>query len=110
VIGRDGEPILGMEKFAKQSTTLRQLIQAGKTEWILSPNAKPDGDLGASSSNAHGAFDDDKATVLSTLARILGRKSAGEAKSTLSFHSGQGRLRGTRENLNALDGPRLSRV
>ncbi len=101
----EGEAILGMEKFASRNGALKALLKEGKAEWVTSPNDRPEGDAGASRATAHGAFDDDKATVLATLARILGRKSSGKvAESTLSFRTGKSRLQGTRERLNRVDG------
>jgi hypothetical protein len=109
LIKRDGEPILGMEKFAKENTNLKQLRSSGVAEWILSPNAEPEGDLGASRASAHGGFDDDKATVLSTLARIVGKKAVRADETALPFRSGQNRMRATREDLNTVEWRRQSR-
>ena len=101
----EGEAILGMEKFAKTNAALKGLLSAGKAEWITSPNDRPEGDVGASRSTSHGGFDDDMATVLSTLARIVGKKAAGSStRASLTFRTGQSRLQGTRERLNAVDG------
>jgi hypothetical protein len=64
----DGEPLLGMEKFVA-----RLPARDRPTDWVLSPNAAAVGEQGASRAVAHGAFDDDAATLKATLARILGR-------------------------------------
>jgi hypothetical protein len=71
---RDGEPILGMEKFVLKDDELSALFRDDSADWVLSPNAKPTGSIGHSASTSHGGFDDDKATVVATLARILGEQ------------------------------------
>jgi hypothetical protein len=45
-------------------------------QWVRSPNGLPQGSADASHARSHGAFDDDRATVLATLARILRARSA----------------------------------
>jgi hypothetical protein len=66
----DGEPLLGMEKFA------RALPDGERpTDWVLSPNTVAIGDQNAARAIAHGAFDDDPATLQATLARILDKPS-----------------------------------
>jgi hypothetical protein len=62
----DGEPLLGMAKFVAKLPARER-----PTDWVLSPNAMPTGEQGASRATAHGAFDDDAATLKATLARIL---------------------------------------
>ena len=64
----DGEPLLGMEKFVTRLPASER-----PTDWVLSPNATPSGEQGGSRATAHGAFDDDAATLKATLARILRR-------------------------------------
>jgi hypothetical protein len=62
-----GEPLLGMEKF------VNKLPERDRPkEWVLSPNAVPEGQPGSARSTTHGGFDDDSATLKATLARILG--------------------------------------
>ncbi len=70
-LARDGEPILGMEKFLKNHQSFQQLLAADRLDWILSPNHEAPGSAQASTSEKHGAFDDNDATVAATLARIL---------------------------------------
>lgn len=72
LIRPDGVPLLGMARFVEAHAPLTALIQSGKVTWIQAPNTTPVGSLGASASVEHGGFDDDKATVASTLAFILG--------------------------------------
>ncbi|MGE3959650.1 MAG: C1 family peptidase [Vicinamibacterales bacterium] len=61
-----GVPLLGMEIFANDLAKSEQ-----PTEWVLSPNAAEEGKPGAARCTTHGGFDDDAATLKSTLARIL---------------------------------------
>ncbi len=70
---KDGEPILGMDKFATKHHALQQLIKQGTADYVLTPNANVAGTVDASTASHHGDFDDDAATVKATLARILGR-------------------------------------
>jgi Papain family cysteine protease len=70
-LARDGEPILGMEKFINNDKSFQKLLAADQIDWILSPNNEAEGSAQASGSKQHGAFDDDNATVKATLARIL---------------------------------------
>jgi hypothetical protein len=72
--GSDGVPLLGMEKF------VNKLPERDRPkEMVLSPNTVPEGRPGAARSTTHGDFDDDPATLKSTLARILG-ESTGKAE------------------------------
>ena len=67
------EPILGMAKF------VNKLPKAERpSDWVLAPNARPAG-RDASAATAHGAFDDDQATLQATLARILGKAAVAGA-------------------------------
>jgi hypothetical protein len=87
--GTDGEPLLGMERFVKK------LPQRDRpAEWVLSPNAVPEGRAGAARSTTHGGFDDDAATLKATLTRILGA-SAGDA--VFPHHRSEAAQRGRRE-------------
>ena len=63
--GRDGEPLLGMHKFLATLPSIERL------DLVLAPNQEPVGSRDASRSTSHGGFDDDKATLQATLARIL---------------------------------------
>lgn len=85
----DGEPLLGMEQFIVEDRALFKvpdedelrkknpaklpLFGLPNAEWVRSPNGLPEGQsANASHARRHGDFDDDKATVLSTLQRITG--------------------------------------
>ncbi|MHB1590604.1 MAG: C1 family peptidase, partial [Sulfuricella sp.] len=78
----DGEPILGMEKFVCGDPELDMLFKNGKADWVRSPNTAKDGSPVHSTARHHGDFDDDKPTVLATLARILGQ---GTSEAPFSF-------------------------
>lgn len=82
-IFRDGEPLLGMEKFANNHDRLKKLIGKGKVDWIKSPNTGTPGSPNHSTAREHGAFDDDKPTLLATMARILKKGQGGE---TFAIH------------------------
>jgi hypothetical protein len=69
---RDGEPILGMEKFIRQDPELVKLLKRARSTWIQSPNAEAPGSDRHSTSRSHGGFDDDPPTVRATLNRIIG--------------------------------------
>jgi hypothetical protein len=69
---RDGTPILGMEKWVREDKAVAGLFRAGGPhEWVRAPGA--DGGSAASMAAHHGAFDEDEATLASTLDRICGR-------------------------------------
>jgi hypothetical protein len=64
---RNGEPLLGMAKFVSQLPAAHR-----NWDWVQAPNANLNSSLEASTAKAHGAFDDDPATLASTLGRIAG--------------------------------------
>ena len=97
MIHPDGEPILGMEKFIKQDTTIMEIIKEKKADWVRSPNIDAVGSSNASKSTHHGDFDDDEATVKATLARILDKSSA---IAEISFQSSEMSRRGIRRNID----------
>lgn len=100
--GRDGWPILGMEKFVSKDKDLQKLFgKTGKTkaaEWIKAPNREAKGTQGASKAKGHGAFDDDPHSVIGTLARILGKASV---KAEFAFERSES---SRRERRGVLDG------
>jgi hypothetical protein len=67
----DGEPILGMAKYASR---LKNFFSAGHAEWVVAPN-NASGTRDASQTKHHANFDDDPDTLESTIARILGGKT-----------------------------------
>lgn len=85
------EKILGMERFiledaaffkvnakdvVNNNPSVVRLFNNASAEWLRSPNALPEGGVNAAHARHHGDFDDDKATVRATLARILNKKNA----------------------------------
>lgn len=75
---RDGEPILGMAKWIAADPKLAKLFDGTNpsVDWVKAPNQEPEGSPRASTAAHHGDFDDDRPTVLATLARILGQALA----------------------------------
>jgi hypothetical protein len=69
--GSEGEPLLGMEKFVRDLPARER-----PKDWVLAPNALPEGRPAASRSTSHGGFDDDAATLKATLARVVGGTAA----------------------------------
>jgi hypothetical protein len=112
----DGEPLLGMEQsiigdktfqtppekdLRKRNPALVPVLGLKNAEWIRSPNGLPEGDINSSHSRRHGDFDDDKATVLATLARITGVGAAATpVKSALAFPPSAAALHDCRKRLN----------
>jgi len=96
---RDGEPILGMDKFLRQDSTVQALVKSGRLELILSPNDQRVGSTKASKARHHGDFDDDEATVKATLARILEVGSV--ASVDFKFHRSASSLRSKRLGADA---------
>ena len=66
----DGEPLLGMQKFVEQDEQLKGIFDSHKADLVLAPNTLQE-PLMNSRSQSHGGFDNDEATLLSTLTRIL---------------------------------------
>jgi hypothetical protein len=73
---RDGEAILGMDKFIEQDAALTKAIASKLIDHVVAPNSIEPGKIDASCATTHGAFDDDKPTLLATLARIRSAKSS----------------------------------
>lgn len=69
---REGEPILGMQKFLIEDTQIQQLIETKRIDWVVSPNAAASGSKARATARSHGGFDGDLATLQATLACILG--------------------------------------
>jgi hypothetical protein len=92
-----GAQILGLERSAREDREISRAIKEGRIEWILSPHAaaRP-----LSQATAHGGFDDDVATVKSTLSRILG--GANTDKLEFKHNSSASSQRDRRQNLDIL--------
>ena len=80
-----GTPLAGMARFIEAATPadqafgierLHKLRRSGQLDWVQSPNAIAQGGPDAARSTSHGGFDDDRATLDATVARILGKTSA----------------------------------
>jgi hypothetical protein len=98
-MNQPGTPLLGMARFVSEDPVLRKLFKAGRN-WVPSPNTDKEGSAAASRASHHGDFDDDKATVKATLARILGQTELRGEAPQLRFVSSasscrQARLRAT---------------
>ena len=92
---REGEPILGMAKFVSQLPPAQRPF-----EWVLAPNANAAATLEASTAKSHAAFDDDSATLASTLGRIVGK---GKIKNTrFAHHASAAANQAIRAPLNAI--------
>jgi hypothetical protein len=103
ILRPDGESLLGMAKFIERGDyPVRRLVNQGRIDWVQAPNAKPDGDLSASGARSHGSFDDDHATVTSTLGRIVGVQAAKGVARRLTFKPGASRLRSFRRALDVV--------
>ena len=91
---RNGEPILGLAKFVSRLPTAQR-----NWNWVQAPNANPTSSLAASTAKAHGAFDDDPATLASTLGLIAG--VAKVKRAGFAHHSSAAANRAIRAPLNA---------
>jgi len=92
---REGEPLLGMAKFVAQLPPAQRAF-----DWVLAPNANAPATLEASTSKSHGAFDDDSATLASTLGRIVGKGKIRNAR--FAHHASAAANQAIRAPLNAI--------
>lgn len=103
----DGEPILGMQKCIKADPALNRLFGPnGQADWVVAPNTDPEKSATASRAKHHGDFDDDKATVLATLARVLNRATAA---APVQFQASPQRKRAIRRKIDDLPDFALTR-
>jgi hypothetical protein len=93
---KDGTPILGMDKFVEQDAALAQLFRSKRGRYVLAPNEIRIGQVDAARARAHGDFDDDTATVQSTLGYILGKT---QIKAEFKFGSSANAARDRRQAL-----------
>jgi hypothetical protein len=91
---REGQPLLGMAKFVSRLPAAQRNV-----DWVLSPNANAPATLDASTSKSHGGFDDDAATLASTLGRIVGKGKIKGAR--FAHHASAAANRAIRARLNA---------
>lgn len=91
----DGVGLLGMERFLGRDSAFGRLAAKGGATLVLSPNREDPATGRGSSARSHGAFDDDDATVRSTLVRVLGgAKEVGEIRFRRSAASMRERRQG----------------
>lgn len=106
-----GTPLAGMARFiaAKKIEDqafgyerVHKLIKNGRLDWILSPTSDQlRGSAHAANATTHGGFDDDRATLEATAARILDKKQATER---FGIHRSESGLRDRcTELISALD-------
>lgn len=92
---RDGEPILGMEKYINADATLRKLFKLNEN-WILSPNTEPKNSPNYLSVQNHGNFGRNEPVLRATLAHIL---QVPNVKTTFSMHASSATLQNQRSQL-----------
>ncbi|MBP0624988.1 C1 family peptidase [Cupriavidus consociatus] len=105
---RDGEPILGMNRWLNK-TTMSLFKANGPHQLVIAPNGNDATNGAASQARHHGDFDDDRLTVLSTFASIIKQPlsqviqmgNGSGIRDTLSFHRNESSLRDRRAELNA---------
>ena len=97
---RDGVPLLGMEKFVlqKEASALQALIKSSRIAWVRSPNAAVEVE-DRSGATHHGDFDDDRPTLLATLARIVKKDPTEMGDGKFQIHRSASSLRDRRMQL-----------
>jgi hypothetical protein len=104
-----GEPLLGLQKCVDADPAIRSIFSSGVADRIIAPTSGlPMGNPASSEAKHHADFDDDRATVLATLARILGSARAA-AGAPLGFTSGEARKRETRRKIDKMQDVALTR-
>ncbi|HOC43224.1 MAG TPA: C1 family peptidase [Thermoanaerobaculales bacterium] len=98
---RDGEPVLGMAKFVGSDADMTKVLGRPECDWVLSPNDLGENSQRAARATSHGGFDDDPATLRSTLKRII---AASPSRSEFVFTSGASRRREKRQLLSGMEG------
>lgn len=99
---RDGEPIVGMQKWVDADPAIAALFQNGVADRVIAPTKQlPKGDPNASQAKHHGDFDDDKATLYATLTRITGSSSVA-ASADFVFDTGSSRKREIRRRIDGM--------
>lgn len=96
---RDGEPLLGMQRFVKDDPDLDALFKSGKADWVVAPTRETGPVKNRSEAQHHGVFDDDEATVRATLDRILDQREA--PSGTIIFHRSASSMSDRRKQLVA---------
>ena len=104
-----GEPLLGLQKCVDADPAIRAIFSGGIADRIVAPTTGlPLGNPNSSEAKHHPDFDDDRATVLATLARILGSARAA-AGAPLGFTSGEARKREIRRKIDKMQDVALTR-
>jgi hypothetical protein len=104
-----GEPLLGLQESVDADPALRALFSNGAADRIIAPTSGlPPGNPDSSEAKHHPDFDDDRATVLATLARVLGSSRAA-AGAPIGFASGTSKKRETRRKLDQMPDFALTR-
>jgi hypothetical protein len=92
IIRPHGTPILGMAACVQRDPDLKQLLRLAHVEHILAPNSAGDDEgrksTQGSGATSHGGFDDDRATILGTLTRMLGSRPGATRKTKGSARGG----------------------
>ena len=101
-----GTPIAGMARFilAKEVCDqafgyerVHKLLRSGRLDWVQSPTSgQPPGSPNGANATSHGGFDDDRATLEATVARILGRHGSAVG---FDLHRSEAGLRDRRDAL-----------
>ncbi|HYE74949.1 MAG TPA: peptidase C1, partial [Blastocatellia bacterium] len=94
IFRKDGEKILGMEKFVEDDKDLMTLFKGKRADWVKAPNTEVE-TPNSSSARHHGDFDDDQPTLEATLMHILGAT----VKSEFTIHRSAASLSARRRQL-----------
>ena len=109
LIHPEGEPIVGMQKFVDKDRAIKKLFDDGLADRVIAPTSGlPAGNPNASGAKHHVDFDDDKVTVLATLARILGSTRAA-ANADIEIKVGSSSKRETRRRIDKMPDFALTR-
>lgn len=110
---RDGEALLGMERFIEADPELKALFASGRADLVIAPNTDAEGAPGASQARHHGDFDDDQRTVMATFARIATATTPGRHQdlqesplAPLAFQASRSMLRRRRQVIDERTGAR----
>jgi len=108
VVNPVGEPLLGLQKCVDADPAIRAIFANAADRIIAPTSVLPPGDPDASLAKHHPDFDDDPATVLATLARILGSTKAA-ATAPIDFRSGNSKKREIRRKIDQMPDIALTR-
>ncbi len=101
-LAHDGEPIVGMQKFVDGDAAIRRIFTNATADRVIAPtNGLPAGNPNASVAKHHADFDDDGATLLATLARILGSATSA-SQASFDIKAGTSHNRETRRKIDKM--------